>query len=288
MVAQALELLDPREGGIYVDGTLGLGGHARAILERIGKDGRLVGIDRDQSSLELARKNLDGFLEQCLFFHDHFCNMDGVLNTAHLGKVDGILLDLGISSFQLDDQARGFSFQKEGPLDMRMDRDDPLTAADIVNSSSEQEIAEILRDYGEEKFHRRIARSIVQRRSLAPFRTTEELKDIVQKAMPAGWQRGKIHPATRAFQAFRIAVNRELEEVATGLDKAPAFLKEDGRLVVIAFHSLEDRIVKEKFRHFSRMGTMEILTKKPLRPSEQEEKENTRARSARLRGARRL
>jgi len=288
MVREVLELLQPQAGGIYVDGTLGLGGHARAILKLIGRQGKLIGIDRDKSSLEIAKKNLENFAAQCIFIHDDFRNIDRCLKTVQVKQVDGILLDVGLSSYQLDDQERGFSFQKEGPLDMRMNHDDKMTAYDLINSLSEHEISKIIKDFGQERFHRRIAAAIVKKRSIMPVRTTQDLRDLIQKTVPGGWQRQKIHPATRTFQAFRIAVNSELEHIAIALDKSVELLKKGGRITIISFHSLEDKIAKEKFRLFAKMESMQILTKKPLRPTEMEAEENSRARSARLRGAKRL
>ncbi|HLF17317.1 MAG TPA: 16S rRNA (cytosine(1402)-N(4))-methyltransferase RsmH [Candidatus Omnitrophota bacterium] len=288
MVEEVVQYLQPQVNGTYVDATLGLGGHAEAILQRIGIRGRLVGIDRDEHSLLMARRNLTGYEHQCQFVHESFRNIDKVLKEQHLDKVNGILLDLGISSFQLEDESRGFSFQKEGPLDMRMNQQSRITAYDLINSLSEHEIAKILREYGEERWHLRIARNIVRQRALSPIRTTDDLKQIVVKSMPPHQRHQKIHPATRTFQAFRIAVNRELEEVETAIDKCMEHLAPGGRLVVISFHSLEDRIVKQKFRLFARMGLARMLTKKPLRPQEEEIEQNSRARSARLRAVERL
>jgi 16S rRNA (cytosine1402-N4)-methyltransferase len=288
MVGETLDILQPQSGGIYVDATLGLGGHARAILQRLGHRGRLIGIDQDASSLEAAKKDLEGCADRCEFVHDPFSQVDKILKSLRIEKVDGILFDFGISSFQLDDAQRGFSFQREGPLDMRMDRQGKLTAYDLVNSLSEFEIAKILRDYGQERFYRRIAKNIVRTRALTPIRTTGQLKDIVSRSMPRGRSREKIHPATRTFQAFRMAVNAELAEIETALEKSIELLRPGGRMVAISFHSLEDRIVKQKFKLFSAMGLAEVLTKKPLRPTPEEEALNSRARSARLRGVKRL
>jgi 16S rRNA (cytosine1402-N4)-methyltransferase len=213
--------------------------------------------------------------------------LDQILKERRIERINGVLLDLGISSVQLDNRDRGFSFQHDGPLDMRIDQEANLTAFDLVNSLSEFEIAKILREYGEERYHQRIARNIVRSRALSPIRTTKELCEIIVKSVPAGARWQKIHPATRSFQAIRIAVNRELEEIETGLDKCMELLKASGRIVVIAFHSLEDRIVKQKFKLFADMGIAEILTKKPIRPTPEEVETNSRARSARLRGVRR-
>jgi len=288
MVKEVLENLQPEVEGTYVDATLGMGWHAKALLKMIGQKGRLIGIDKDRRSLEMAKDNLKEYSHQCEFVHGHFCHLDQILKEKHIDRVNGVLLDLGISSFQLNNQARGFSFQHEGPLDMRINQDAALTAFDLINSLSEFEIAKILRDFGEERFYQRIARNIVKSRALSPIRTTKDLCEIILRSMPAGARRQKIHPATRSFQAFRIAVNHELEEIDVGLDKCMDLLKPSGRIVVLAFHSLEDRIVKQKFRLFANMGIAEILTKKPLRPTQKEIEQNSRARSARLRGVRRL
>ena len=288
MLSEVIEYLKPESGNIIVDGTLGLGGHAEAFLKHIGSKGRLIGIDRDAQALALARENLGTYRDQCHFVHENYSNIDKVLAGLSIKEVDCILLDLGLSSFQLNDAQRGFSFRADGPLDMRMDRDSYISAFDLVNSLSEKEISAILKDFGQERWHHRIARYVVQSRSEKPIETTKELSTIILRAMPRQSRREKIHPATRAFQAFRIAVNRELEGLEEALDKCFDVLKTGGRIGIIAFHSLEDRIVKQTFRNRAKSGELNLIVKKPLRPSDSEAKFNSRARSARLRIAERI
>ena len=208
MVKEVVECLQPEAEGTYVDATLGMGGHARALLKKIGQQGRLLGLDKDKRSLEIAQENLKEFSHQCDFVHEHFCHLDRVLKEKHIHQVDGILLDLGISSFQLDSQDRGFSFRLDGPLDMRINQESKLTAFDLVNSLSENEIARILRDYCQERYHQRITRHIVKSRSLSMIKTTKDLREIIIRSLPRGRKHERIHPATRSFQALRIAVNR--------------------------------------------------------------------------------
>ena len=283
-----MEFLDPKENDVVVDGTLGLGGHAETILKRIGPRGRLIGIDRDERSLCMAKERLRPYLEQTHFVLGDFRDLDRILSDLGVTQVNGILLDFGISSFQLDDPQRGFSFQMEGPLDMRMDQSNPYSAFELVNSLPEEELAAILRDYGEERWHNRIARTIVRQRAMRPIATTGDLREVVLKAVPSRKGRGeRIHPATRTFQAIRIAVNRELESIDIVLKKCVDLLAPGGRIAVIAFHSLEDRIVKQQFRALAQEGKVRLVVKKPLRPGEKECQENPRARSARLRIAER-
>lgn len=288
MLEEVMEFLDPKENDVVVDGTLGLGGHAEAILKRIGPRGRLIGIDRDERSLRMAKERLQPYLEQTYFARGDFRDLDRILSDLGVTQVNGILLDFGISSFQLDDPQRGFSFQMEGPLDMRMDQNNPLSAFELVNSLPEEELAAILRDYGEERWHNRIARTIVRQRSMRPIATTSDLREVVLNAVPSRKGRGeRIHPATRTFQAIRIAVNHELESIDIVLKKCVDLLAPGGRIAVIAFHSLEDRIVKQQFRALAQEGKVRLVVKKPLRPGEKECQENPRARSARLRIAER-
>jgi len=288
MLNEVIEYLNPQPGGVFVDGTLGMGGHAKAILERIGPNGRLVAMDRDYESLEKAKTTLSSFTKQCHFIRDNFRHIDRVLNELKISEVDGILLDLGISSFQLDQSQRGFSIRLDGPLDMRMDQNARISAFDLINSLSEKELSMVLKDFGQERWHNRIARSIVWERSKQPIDTTKGLCDLVMKAMPKHRTREKIHPATRTFQAFRIAVNRELEALEVVMDKCVDFLKTGGRVAVISFHSLEDKIVKERFKLLGKTGSIKVIVKKPLRPTEDEIVVNPRARSARLRIAERI
>ncbi|MCA9405980.1 MAG: 16S rRNA (cytosine(1402)-N(4))-methyltransferase RsmH [Candidatus Omnitrophica bacterium] len=288
MLNEVLTYLALKSGGVYVDGTLGMGGHSEAILERIGSSGRLIALDRDAQSMALAKERLDCYKQHSTFVHDNFKNIETILKDIGVNYVDGILLDLGISSFQLDNPQRGFSFREDGPLDMRMDQESHVSAFDLVNSLSEKELSSILKDYGEERWHHRIARSLVTQRVLEPIRTTQELERIVVKSMPYGRKRTRIHPATRTFQAFRIAVNRELDSLEDGIKKCANCLKMNGRLVIISFHSLEDRIVKKTFKEWVKSGAFKELTKKPISPTEAETKNNPRARSARLRAVEKI
>lgn len=283
-----MELLAVRPGGLYVDGTLGLGGHAAEILRRSAPFGRLVATDRDAEVLEEARAVLAPFGERARLVHANHREIPAVLGEE---KPDGILLDLGVSSVQLDTAERGFSFSQEGPLDMRMDRSQGETAADVVNRMREDDLADLIYAYGEERASRRIAKAIVAARRQQRLTTTSELAAIVrrnagQKRRPRADRGPGIDPATRTFQALRIHVNRELEGLGTSLAELAQCLAPGGRLVVIAFHSLEDREVKLAFRALDRQG-FSILTKKPLRPSDAETARNPRARSARLRGLQR-
>ena len=283
-----------------VDGTVGLGGHARLILERIGPDGRLLGIDRDDAALEVARSRLAGLEPPPLLRRGDFRDLAAIARQAGLHRVDGVLLDLGVSSPQLDDPARGFSFRQDGPLDMRMDRRGALTAGQVVNALPQRELAQLIRRLGDERWATRIAEFVVRRR---PLRTTRDLAAAVEAAVPrSAWPRD-IHPATRTFQAIRMYVNDELGSLDQGLRGALEILSEGGRLVVIAFHSLEDAAIKRFLAQESRdcicppeqpvctcghRAALRILTRKPLRPSPDEIAANPRSRSARLRAAQRL
>lgn len=278
MVAEVLRFLEPAPGKLIVDATVGTGGHAEAVLER---GAEVLGIDRDPMALEVARRRLSRFGERCRLLQGNFRELAGILGELGIKEVDGVLFDLGMSSMQLEDPARGFSFLREGPLDMRMDPSQDLTAHEIVNSWPEGEIARILREYGEERYARRIAREIVRSR---PISSTTELAALVARCYPPGYHR--IHPATRTFQALRIAVNDELSALREGLHAAIRALKPGGVVVAISFHSLEDRIVKRTFRQRWIADEVEILTKKPLTPTQTEVRRNPRARSAKLRAAR--
>lgn len=293
----AIDLLAPAPGETFVDGTLGAAGHARLLLSRLGERGRLVGIDRDPLAIARARAIRDPRLS---LVEGNFADLPAILDSQGIGGVDGVLLDLGISSDQLDDPERGLSFRTDGPLDMRLNRDDPLTAADLVNGLREEELADLLWRYGEERWSRRIARRIVERR---PLRRTGELREVVAGAIPRGaWPKG-IDPATRTFQALRIEVNDELRNLEQGLSGAIDRLAPAGRIAVISFHSLEDGIVKRRFRDETRdcicppespqctcnhRRRLRILTRKPVQPDAQEVAANPRSRSARLRAAQRL
>lgn len=273
-----------KAGDTVLDATVGLGGHAEALLQAVGPQGRLIGLDRDGEALELARERLKRFGDRMKLVQGDFGELARLLDEIQVEAYDGVLFDLGVSSFQLEKPDRGFSFAREGPLDMRMDPTDSLTAAEIVNRISLPELTWILRSYGEERWAGRIARAIVRGR---PFVTTTQLAQGVRRAAGPGASRGRIDPATRTFQAIRIAVNRELELLPLGLRQAIGRLRGRGRIVVLAYHSLEDRIVKAAFREEEKQGRCEIVNKKPIRPSERELARNPRGRSARLRIARR-
>jgi 16S rRNA (cytosine1402-N4)-methyltransferase len=277
LLAEALELLAVRPGALCVDGTVGLGGHAAALLRASAPDGRLVGFDRDGETLAAAQARLAEFGPRVRLEHADYREIPDRLAGE---SPDAILLDLGVSSLQLDDPGRGFSFQAEGPLDMRMDRSFGTTAADLVNRMRESDLADLIFEYGEEPASRRIARAIVRAREAKPIETTTELADIVRRA--AARRRPGLHPATRTFQALRIRVNRELEGLREAFARIAGCLSPGGRMAVIAFHSLEDRASKQAFRELAGEG-FSLLTKKPVRPGEDEVRANPRARSARLR-----
>jgi 16S rRNA (cytosine1402-N4)-methyltransferase len=299
MVQEVLGFLRCERDAVIVDATLGLGGHARAILEKIRPGGLLIGIDRDRESLEIARLRLAEYAGSTRLFHDNFKNLPLVLNNLGAKPVDGILLDLGVSSYQLLSPERGFSFQSDAMLDMRMDQSQRLTAADLVNDLPEDQLADIIFRYGEERQARRIAAAIVHERRQGRITRSSQLSQIVSRNVRVrGYQR--IHSATRTFQALRIAVNRELEGLEEFLQNAVSFVKPGGRIVVISFHSLEDRIVKTAFRKLSgqcicdrppelckcsREVLVRVITRRPVTPSSSEVATNPRARSARLRAA---
>ena len=284
MVAEVLDCLEPRDRRLVLDCTLGPGGHAEALLESPGFEGRVVGLDRDREALERASQRLKRFGERFVARQGRFSRLAGVLEELKCGRPDAVLLDLGASSLQLDGAGRGFSFRLDGPLDMRMDPSCGPTAADLVAELDEESLAQVIRDYGEERRCRRIAAAIVREREKEPIVTTGRLAELVRRALGGG--RGRINPATRTFQALRIAVNDELGELEKGLQAATGCLAPDGRLTVISFHSLEDRIVKRFLRDLTLRGGCELLTRKPLRPSEDEVASNPRSRSAKLRAAR--
>jgi len=289
LLRETLELLAPAAGAVVLDGTAGAGGHAEEIARRIGPGGLLVCADADPRMLDLARERLRGF-PWVRALHADYSDLDRLRQAADGRAFDGMLLDLGISSVQLDDPDRGFSFRADGPLDMRRDPDaGGPTAADILRRAGEKELADIFYRFGEERFSRRIARAVAERRRREPIRRTAELADLVKAAIPRkAWPRA-IHPATRVFQALRIAVNRELESLGAFLDRFPDHLAPGGRIAVISFHSLEDRLVKTAFRARSsgEGAVLEVLTRKPLGPGDDEVSRNPRAGSARLRAARR-
>ncbi len=289
MVKEVLVGLNCRPGRLYVDGTVGEGGHSAAILEATGPDGRLWGLDRDPAVLETAAARLAHHTSRFQLFHRSYSQLGELLAEAHLPGAAGILLDLGLSSRQLQASRRGFTFMGDEPLDMRFNPEDGgTTAAQLLNRAPRAALEKIFWEYGEEPQARRLARLVVQARQRRPFRTTQQLLDVIKQAMGPGWRRGRLHPATRVFQALRIAVNRELEEIAAFLEQAPDCLEEGGRLVVIAYHSLEDRLIKEKMAAWDRAGVMVRLTRKPLTPTPEEIAGNPRARSAKLRIAEKI
>ncbi len=282
MLQEVLKGLQPVPGKVFLDGTVGHGGHAAALMAACDGKATLVGMDRDEDALRIAHERLLAFGDRVLLAHNSYQYFDRVLEEAELPGVDGILLDLGVSSRQLDDADRGFSFQHDGPLDMRMDTDQDLSAADIVNQWPQDRLADLIYDYGEERLSRRYARAICEARQQDPITRTQQLATIILKANPRkGYQR--IHPATRTFQALRIAVNHELDELDAFLDKFLDYLNPAGRIAILAYHSLEDRRVKQAFRQAKQAGTLDVLTKRPLTAGEAEVADNPRARSAKLR-----
>ena len=290
MVSEVLDLLAPRPGARIVDATTGHGGHAEAILERLVPDGVLVGLDRDAEMLAVAERRLARFGSAARLFHARFSFLREVVTGAGAAPVDGVLFDLGLSSYHFDASGRGFSFARSEPLDMRFDANDAAreTAADVLRTRSVEELAAIFRDFGEERFAGRIAGRVLIERERTPITTTTQLLDVITAALPARFRWRASRSAARIFQALRIAVNDELEAVRTALPQAVSMLAPNGRLAVIAFHSLEDRLVKQFFVAERNAGRLRILTKRPLRPSEAEVADNSRAASAKLRVAERI
>jgi len=304
MLQEAVACLACRSGGTYVDGTLGGAGHARAICQQILPNGCLIGIDQDADAIANARRVLEPYAEHIRLFHGNFARLSDYLDRLNIASVDGILLDLGLSQHQLEGSGRGFSFNRDEPLDMRMDVRAGTSAADLVNRMAEDELARVFKQFGEERWSRRIARAIVARRPKEAIETSRQLAEVVASAVPGhAAARQKIHPATRVFQALRIAVNHELDRLADFLDDAPDLLVSKGRLCVLSFHSLEDRMVKQKFKALSRgcdcppdlpvcacgkQPQARILTKKVLRPTKEEIVRNPMARSTRLRALEKL
>lgn len=275
---------------IFVDGTVGYGGHSERLLERAGSDAVLVGIDRDEEALSYSRARLARFGHRAILLKGDFVDVKRLLRGVDISSVDGALFDLGVSSPQLDDANRGFSFQEDGPLDMRMDQSTGMTAGELVNTLSESDLADRIFQYGEERFSRRIARAIVRARERQALASTQELTAVIKDAVPAAYRHGRIHCATRTFQALRIAVNRELDVLEPALRDVVDMLRPGGRLAVISFHSLEDRIVKHTFRALAERPypQVAVLTRKPQVPSDAECQANPRARSAKLRVVERL
>jgi len=303
MLNESVASLACRRGGIYVDGTVGGGGHAYEILKRIYPEGLLIGIDRDEEAIRVAAERLEAFGDRKILVKANFADIANVVRELRIDEVDGILLDLGVSSHQLDAPERGFSFMQNSRLDMRMDRSQRLDAHTLVNTQSERELMRIIRDYGEEERAGRIVRAIMKRRSVAPIETTLELASLVAEAVPGRAGRSRIHPATRTFQAIRIAVNDELSGLTKAIPEAIRMLRSGGRLSVISFHSLEDRIVKNIFRDEAaacncpphlpicvckKRPSVKLITKKAIKSGEEEAEINPRSRSARLRTAERI
>lgn len=303
LLHECLDALAIRPDGVYVDGTLGRAGHSLEIVRRLTAGGRLIGIDRDQTAIDAARERLAPYLDRVTLVHSNFDRIGDILADLHIPGVDGMLFDLGVSSPQLDDAARGFSYMHDAPLDMRMDRTASLTARDVVNDWPYEELRRILYDFGEERCAPAIARRIVQAREQAPIETTLQLVDIIKSAMPAAALREKQHPAKRSFQAIRIAVNDELGAVASLMETAPDRLKVGGRIAVISFHSLEDRIVKSAIQSRENgctcpreapvctcgfVQTLKSVTRKPITAGGEELELNPRSRSAKLRVAERV
>jgi 16S rRNA (cytosine1402-N4)-methyltransferase len=284
-VEEVMMLLRCEPGGIYVDATLGGGGHASEILKRTAPDGMVVGIEWDEEALSEAKSVLVSFGERARIYRENFIRLPELVKPE---SVDGILLDLGLSSLQVDKEERGFSFKGDGPLDMRMDQRMDQTAAHLVNRLSLKDLEDTLFHYGEERWSRKIARAIVREREQEAISTTERLRRIVHRAIPQRFHSRRIDPATKTFQAFRIRVNDELENLRKILEMGWRILKRDGRMCVISFHSLEDRMVKETFRKLEKDGEVRILTRKPVMPSDEEQKRNPRSRSAKLRCAERI
>jgi len=288
MLNETLEYLNLAPGKIIIDATVGTAGHSSEIIKRIRPSGKLIAIDRDQQSLLIAKERLADFSGSCEFVHANFMDLDTVLGGLNIKKVDGILFDLGISSFQLEDAQRGFSFQSPGPLDMRLDTESYISAYDLVNNLNEEEISAMLWNFGQERWHNRIAHLLVKERQRHPISTTAELSDIIVRAIPHHQRSYRIHPATRTFQAVRIAVNRELEALSAAVEKAITYLDKNARICVISFHSLEDRIVKFAFRKADSENILKIITPKPLVPSAGELETNPPSRSAKFRVGQRI
>ncbi len=303
LLDKAVNLLNCRPGGVYVDGTVGGGGHAEKILKKSSPNGVLIGIDIDPHALEIASERLLKFGARVHLVHGNFSDIQNIIRGLGYRAVDGILLDLGVSMFQLGEAQRGFSFFADGPLDMRMDPGASISAADLVNRLSQHELKELIKRYGEERWAGKIARKIVEERKNMPIKTTGQLAGLIEKVVPKSRDGERIHPATRTFQALRIAVNKELESLEKFLNSVLDALSAGGRLVVISFHSLEDRIVKQAFSSWARQcrcpgdfpvcqcegrPLVKLLTRKPVRPDEEEVAKNPRARSARMRAIEKL
>ena len=298
LLKETVDGLKVKPEGIYVDGTLGGGGHSYEVCTRLGEKGSIIGIDQDEAAIGAAGVRLKDFGEKVTIVRSNYCDMKSRLHELGIDRVDGIMLDLGVSSYQLDTADRGFSYREDAPLDMRMDRRQVMTARDIVNGYSEMDLYRVIRDYGEDKFAKNIARHIAKERGRRPIETTGELTEIIRHAIPMKYQKKGGHPAKRTFQAIRIELNRELEVLSESLDDMIDILNSGGRLCIITFHSLEDRIVKSAFRKnenpctcpkdfpvcvCGKISKGRVITRKPILPGEAEISENSRAKSAKLR-----
>jgi len=302
LLKEAIDGLNIKEDGIYVDGTLGGAGHSLEIVKRL-TSGKLIGIDQDLDAIGKAREVLKDGSDKIILVHDNYVNIEEILSSLHIEKVDGILLDIGVSSHQLDEEERGFSYNKDAPLDMRMDETQDFTAWDVVNKYSEEELKRIIWDYGEERWAKRIAEFIVNERKTKPIDTTLQLVDVIKKAIPKKVRMEGHHPAKKTFQAIRIEVNGELEVLEKSIPKMCRLLNKGGRIAIITFHSLEDRIVKETFKELNKdcicppeipicvcdkKQEIKIITRKPITPTESEIERNPRSRSSKLRIAERV
>ncbi len=283
LINEVIDLLDIRKEDTVMDCTVGEGGHSEKILSLVNKFGHLYGIDRDKEALDTAKKRLSSIKTNFTLIHGNFADILNITKEHNITRVNKIIADLGISSLQIEIEERGFSFKREGPLDMRMNREERTTALEIINSFPEYEIADIIYKYGEERFSRKIAKKIVNYRKSKTIKTTTELAEIIKKAYPHKWQ--KIHPATRTFQALRIEVNKELENLEKFLESFPQILAKNGRIAIISYHSLEDRLIKTYFKQNKELC---ILNKKVIKPTPEEISQNPRSRSAKLRGAEKL
>ena len=282
---EVLQYLEPKPNENFIDCTIGKGGHALAILEKNGPNGKVLGIDQDQEIIQCLKRKIKHFEERLILVCDNFVNLEEIVKKQNFKKISGILFDLGMSSWHLEESGRGFSFLRNEPLDMRYDLRNPLTAEKIINFWSEPDIEKILKEFGEENFSEEIAKTIIKERKFGSIKTTFQLVKIIKKAVPLRYQEQRLHCATRTFQAIRIAVNEELENLRKVLPIAVEILPAEGKLLVISFHSLEDRIVKNFFREKARENILKIITKKPVRPELKEIKINARSRSGKLRTA---
>jgi len=304
LLEECMEMLNLKSTGLFVDCTMGGAGHSKEILKRTSPEGKLIAVDQDETAVAAGRERLKEYGNRVTIIHDNFANIKNILNKLQITSVDGFLFDVGVSSYQLDNPERGFSYMEDAPLDMRMDKErQTLTAADLVNTASPEEIAQIIFQYGEERWAKRIAEFIKEYRVTKKIETTGELVQLIKKAIPAGARKDGPHPAKRTFQALRIAINNELEVLESVVADAATFLKPKGRICIITFHSLEDRIIKNQFQKLTGRCTcppdfpvcrcehkrlLKIITRKPILPSEREIEENPRARSAKLRVAERV